>query len=38
MLAGLGFVAFETVEVIWLGFQPLKLAFAAVGGTIAFSP
>ena len=31
LLAGCGLVAFETVEVVWLGFQPLQAIFAAVG-------
>ena len=31
VLAGCGLVAFETVEVVWLGFQPLQAIFAAVG-------
>lgn len=31
VLAGLGLVAFETVEVVWLGFQPLEAIFGAIG-------
>jgi hypothetical protein len=33
--AGLGLVAFEAAEFGWLGFQPLELVFAAVGGLVA---
>jgi hypothetical protein len=31
LLAGCGLVAFETVEVVLLGFQPLQAIFGAVG-------
>ncbi|MFC4852936.1 hypothetical protein [Actinophytocola glycyrrhizae] len=34
MFAGAGLVAFESVELVWLGFQPLEAVFAAVGLTI----
>lgn len=31
MVAGAGIVVFEGAELLWLGFQPLQAAFAAVG-------
>jgi len=31
IVAGTGLVAFEIAELAWIGFQPLELAFAAVG-------
>lgn len=34
-LAGIGLVAFEASELLWLGFQPLEAAFALVGATVA---
>ena len=33
--AGLGLVAFESFEVVWLGIQPLELIFAGVGAVVA---
>jgi len=35
LAAGAGLVVFETVEVAWLGFQPLEGVFVVVGVTIA---
>ena len=35
IVAGVGLVAFETTELLWLGFQPLELAFALVGAAVA---
>jgi hypothetical protein len=31
IVAGVGLVAFEASEVLWLGFQPLELVFGLVG-------
>jgi hypothetical protein len=31
LLAGLGLVAFEGAELVWIGFQPLEAVFGAVG-------
>jgi hypothetical protein len=31
LLAGLGLVAFEGAELVWIGFQPLESLFGAVG-------
>jgi len=33
-LAGIGLVAFEGAELIWLGFQPLEAVFAIIGTTV----
>jgi len=36
--AGLGLIAFETAEWVWLGPQPLEFAFMAVGaGVVGFA-
>jgi len=35
VLAGIGLVAFEAVELAWLGYQPLEVVFAFVGMVIA---
>lgn len=35
VLAGLGLVAFEGAELLWLGPHPLELVFALVGATVA---
>jgi hypothetical protein len=35
VVAGVGLVAFEAAELVWLGFQPLELMFALVGGAVA---
>ncbi|MGY1781967.1 hypothetical protein [Geodermatophilus sp. SYSU D01036] len=35
VLAGVGLVAFETAELLWLGFQPLEAVFALVGASVA---
>lgn len=35
VVAGLGLVAFEAAELLWLGFQPLEGVFAVVGVTVA---
>jgi hypothetical protein len=34
VLAGLGLITFEAVEVAWLGFQPLQAVFALVGAAV----
>jgi hypothetical protein len=34
-IAGIGLVAFEGVEVAWIGFQPLQAVFAVVGLAVA---
>lgn len=34
IIAGMGLIGFECVELIWLGFQPLEAVFAAVGGIV----
>jgi hypothetical protein len=31
ILAGLGLIAFEGAELVWIGFQPLEAVFAGVG-------
>jgi hypothetical protein len=31
VFAGVGLIAFEAAELLWLGFQPLELMFALVG-------
>ena len=41
MLAGLGLIAFEGAELVWIGFQPLEAVFAGVGVavvTLAWKP
>jgi hypothetical protein len=35
VLAGVGLIAFEASELLWLGFQPLEAALAVVGATVA---
>jgi len=35
VFAGVGLVAFEATELLWLGFQPLELMFALVGVAVA---
>ena len=35
VVAGLGLVCFEVVEVAWIGFQPLQAVFALVGAAVA---
>lgn len=35
IFAGIGLVAFEASELLWLGFQPLELVFALVGLAVA---
>jgi hypothetical protein len=35
VFAGVGLVAFEAGELLWLGFQPLEAVFAIVGATVA---
>jgi len=35
VIAGTGLIAFEAVELAWIGFQPLEAVFAAIGVTIA---
>jgi hypothetical protein len=35
VVAGLGLIAFEAFELLWLGFQPLEAVLAAVGAIIA---
>jgi hypothetical protein len=35
LLAGLGLVAFEAVELVWIGFQPLEAVFGGVGVVVA---
>lgn len=35
LLAGIGLVAFEVVELMWLGFQPLEAVFALIGVAIS---
>jgi hypothetical protein len=35
VVAGVGLVAFEASELLWLGFQPLEAVFALVGATVA---
>jgi hypothetical protein len=34
LLAGAGLIAFEAVELAWIGFQPLEAVFAAVGVSV----
>lgn len=34
MMSGLGLIAFEAAELVWIGFQPLEGVFALVGATI----
>lgn len=31
MIAGVGLVCFEAVELAWMGFQPLEVVFAVIG-------
>jgi hypothetical protein len=33
--AGVGLIAFETSELLWLGFQPLEAVLAGVGAAVA---
>jgi hypothetical protein len=35
LIAGVGLIAFEGAELVWLGFQPLEGVLAVVGGTVA---
>jgi hypothetical protein len=35
VFAGAGLVVFEASELLWLGFQPLEAALAAIGATVA---
>jgi hypothetical protein len=35
VFAGFGLIAFETSELLWLGFQPLEAVLAVVGATVA---
>jgi hypothetical protein len=35
VVAGLGLIAFEASELVWLGFQPLEAVLAFVGATVA---
>lgn len=35
VFAGVGLIAFEASELLWLGFQPLQAALAVVGATVA---
>jgi len=35
LVAGLGLIAFEAAELLWLGFQPLEGVLAVVGGVVA---
>jgi hypothetical protein len=35
VFAGVGLVVFEASELLWLGFQPLEAALAAVGAVVA---
>jgi hypothetical protein len=35
VVAGVGLVAFEAAELLWLGFQPLELMFVLVGVSVA---
>jgi hypothetical protein len=34
LLAGLGLVCFELIELRWIGFQPLQAIFTLVGVTV----
>jgi hypothetical protein len=34
VVAGAGLVLFEAFELAWIGFQPLEVVFAVVGGTV----
>lgn len=34
LFAGAGLIAFEAAEFAWLGFQPLQVVFALVGGLV----
>ena len=34
MLAGLGLIAFETAELVLIGFQPLEASFGAIGAVV----
>jgi hypothetical protein len=34
LVAGLGLIAFEAAELVWLGFQPLEGVLAVVGGIV----
>jgi hypothetical protein len=34
LLAGAGLIAFEAVELAWIGFQPLEAVFAVVGVSV----
>jgi hypothetical protein len=36
VIAGVGLVCFEAVEVAWIGFQPLKAVFALIGAAVSF--
>ncbi len=35
IFAGLGLIAFEMTELVWIGFQPLEIIFGVVGAAIA---
>lgn len=35
VVAGVGLVAFEATELLWLGFQPLEAVLAVVGAVVA---
>src|SRR4051812_22593129 len=35
VFAGVGLIAFEASELLWLGFQPLEAVFAGLGGAVA---
>jgi peptidoglycan/LPS O-acetylase OafA/YrhL len=35
VIAGIGLVAFEVAELVWLGFQPLEAVFGLVGLAVA---
>lgn len=36
LLAGVGLIAFEATELVWIGFQPLEAIFALVGVAVVF--
>jgi hypothetical protein len=35
LVAGLGLIAFEAAELLWLGFQPLEAVLAVIGAAVA---
>lgn len=34
IVAGLGLIAFEITELVWIGFQPLEILFGVVGAAV----